>query len=164
MEESQLIISRRITATCEDQAARQHNMILLDDIANVWTGSRKLKCYTLDGSHKMFQTYADILTSHQDLADRRKDTGGIVFTQDKTQSIKRHSICAIPGETISGMTAYTWKLLMQLIGLHYAITTFSSKATLIAQVPVPRLILQLAHIMTSCELRMLACLCQQPTK
>jgi hypothetical protein len=66
----------------------------------------------------MFPTYADILTSHQDLADCVKGAGGIVFMQDKTQSIERHSIHVIPSESTSEMTAYTWELLMQLIGLH----------------------------------------------
>jgi hypothetical protein len=38
--------------------------------------------------------------------------------QDKTQSIERHSIRVIPGKATSGMIAYTWELLMQLIRLH----------------------------------------------
>jgi hypothetical protein len=65
-----------------------------------------------------FPTYADILTSHQDLVDCVKGAGGIAFIQNKTQSTERHSIRVIPGKATSGMTAYTWELLMQLIGLH----------------------------------------------
>jgi hypothetical protein len=55
----------------------------------------------------MFPTYADILTSHQDLADRGKGADGIVFMQNKTQSIERHSISVIPGKTTSRMIVET---------------------------------------------------------
>jgi hypothetical protein len=91
IEESQLVISRRITATDEDQAARQRNMTLLDDIAKqlkltpdseMFGEDQELRALTFsttDDSHKIFQTYADILTSHQDLAYRGKGAGGIVF-------------------------------------------------------------------------------------
>jgi hypothetical protein len=66
----------------------------------------------------MFPTYADILTSHQDLADRLKGASGFVLMQDKVQSIERHFIRIIPGEATSKMIAYTWELLKQLIRLH----------------------------------------------
>jgi hypothetical protein len=66
----------------------------------------------------MFPAYDDILTSNQDLADCEKEAGGIVDVHDKTQFIKRHSICVIPGKATSRMTAYAYELLMQLIRLH----------------------------------------------
>jgi hypothetical protein len=62
---------------------------------------RALKFCTTDGSHKIFLTYADILTSHEDQADCGKRIDGILFLQDKTQFIKRHSIRVIPGEVTS---------------------------------------------------------------
>jgi hypothetical protein len=104
IEESQVVIHRCITATNKDQAAIQHNMTLLDDIATQLKLTpdlkmyeedqelRALKFYTTDGSHKILLTYADILTSHQDQADCGKRIDGILFMEDKTQSIERHSI------------------------------------------------------------------------
>jgi hypothetical protein len=70
-------------------------MTLLDDIARQLKLTpdsemfredqeiRALKFFTTAGSYIMFPTYADILTLHQDLADREEEAGGIVFVQDK---------------------------------------------------------------------------------
>jgi hypothetical protein len=44
IEESQLVIHRRITATNKDQAARQHNMTLFDNIAKHFELTPDLKC------------------------------------------------------------------------------------------------------------------------
>jgi hypothetical protein len=49
-------------------------------------------------------TYADILTSHQDLAYRKKVAGGI----------ERHAIRVIPGEATSRMTTSTWQLMPEI--------------------------------------------------
>ena len=129
-EESQLVLSRRKSETEEDTHARAHNMQLLDELAkNLELAPdeelfgpeqelRALKFYTTDGSHKLFPTYGDLLTSHNDLADRGKGAGGIVFMQDKLKSIERISLRIIPATSTRGMTAYSWELLMQLIGLH----------------------------------------------
>jgi hypothetical protein len=120
-----------------------------------------LKFYTTDGSHKIFPTYADILASHQDLADRRNKVGWHCIHVKNVQSIKRHSVRVIPGKFTSGITAYTWELLMQLIELHLtrhcnpSLTSYSA----------------IAHINTSISshnnkicTKNTACLCRQPTK
>ena len=43
---------------------------------------------------------------------------GVVFMQDKLESIERISFCITPAISTRGLTVYSWKLLMQLIGLH----------------------------------------------
>jgi hypothetical protein len=42
---------------------------------------RALKFYTTNGSHKLFPTYGDLLTSHNDLADRGKGAGGCIHAR-----------------------------------------------------------------------------------
>ena len=66
---------------------------------------RALKFYTTDRSHKLFPTYGDLLTSLNDLADRGKGAGGIVFMQDKLKSIECISLRIIPATSTRGMTA-----------------------------------------------------------